>query len=72
MSGQSDRNSNTTTYYITPGNNRIVWAVIKEGAAYAYETTNNFGIKPSLNLKSNVIITSGDGTKQNPFQLSVE
>ena len=30
------------------------------------------GIKPALNLKENVIITSGDGTKNNPFQLSIE
>ena len=28
------------------------------------------GIKPALNLKSNVIITGGDGTKNNPFTLS--
>ena len=30
-----------------------------------------FAIKPALNLKSNVIITSGDGTKENPFELKL-
>ena len=29
------------------------------------------GIKPALNLKQNVIITSGDGTKNNPFNIEL-
>ena len=29
------------------------------------------GIKPALNLKSNVIITGGDGTKNNPFTIEL-
>ena len=31
-----------------------------------------YDIRPTLNLKSNVIITGGDGTKNNPFTLSLE
>ena len=30
-----------------------------------------YSIKPTLNLKSNVIITSGDGTLQNPFTIEL-
>ena len=33
--------------------------------------SNANGIKPALNLKQNVIITSGDGTKNNPFTLDL-
>lgn len=35
-------------------------------------TSNASGIKPSMNLKSNVIITGGEGTLQNPFTLALE
>ena len=36
-----------------------------------YTVNSSFGIKPALNLKSNVIITSGDGTLQNPFEIEL-
>ena len=41
--------------------------------SYANELlpTSAIGIKPALNLKSNIIITSGDGTLQNPFQIEL-
>ena len=29
------------------------------------------GIKPSMNLKSNVVITGGTGTKENPFTVEL-
>ena len=28
-------------------------------------------IKPVLNLKSNIVITSGNGTKENPFEIAL-
>ncbi len=34
--------------------------------------TKTLSIKPALNLKSNVIITSGDGTKENPFEIALQ
>ena len=40
--------------------------------ANQYVSTRLLGINPSMNLKSNVIITGGDGTKNNPFTLSVQ
>ena len=33
--------------------------------------TSQLAIKPALNLKSNVVITSGDGTKENPFEIEL-
>ena len=41
-------------------------------ASYGWgPTTNTIGVKPALNLKSNVIITGGDGTLQNPFTVEL-
>ena len=42
------------------------------GGGYNADNIEIFAIRPALNLKSNVIITSGDGTKENPFELSVQ
>ena len=39
--------------------------------ANQYVSTRLLGINPSMNLKSNVIITGGDGTKNNPFTIEL-
>ena len=73
MSGQFNRNINNINYFtITPYNTQNIRYV--ENTSNAPNTAINmeYGIKPSFNLKPNVIITSGDGTKNNPFILSVE
>ena len=36
-----------------------------------YNPTYAAGVQPSLNLKSNVQIVNGDGTKENPFQVEL-
>ena len=33
--------------------------------------SSKYGIKPAMNLKENVIITGGTGTKNDPFQISL-
>ena len=75
MTGQFDsQTANTSFYCLTPfplGSDKI-WAIIREGAAYSYTTNNSYGIKPAFNLKENVIIASGDGTLQNPFQIELK
>ena len=38
---------------------------------FSYLPSVEYGIKPSLNLKSNVVITGGDGTKEQPFTLEL-
>ncbi|HIR59050.1 MAG TPA: hypothetical protein IAB38_03275 [Candidatus Onthousia excrementipullorum] len=82
MAGQFDRyavkggtNSKglTTTYWIlTPNSMLYLRSVNSNGNANDYSPSYAYGIKPVLNLKSNVIITSGDGTLQNPFQIALE
>ena len=72
MSSQSDRYENNISYWtltlFNSSSSRIIFDRTDSGSA---SSTGSYGIKPSLNLKSNVIITSGDGTLQNPFQIEL-
>ena len=71
MSGQFDRYDNNTTYWLlTPSINSQIHNVERGG--YLSGSSSIWAIKPALNLKSNVVITSGDGTLQNPFTLALE
>ena len=78
MSGQFDRYQNNADYWtLTPSDSKYTQTVIYMQtygeAGYGSLKENNqydAGVRPSLNLKSNVTITSGDGTKNNPFTLS--
>ena len=47
--------------------NRITY-----GAAQKSSSTESYNIQPAMNLKSNVVITGGKGTKEEPFTLSVQ
>ena len=74
MSGQFDISINNTSYWtLTPA----VWCMQTYGngftrsSYYGHFPTSHEGIKPSMNLKSNIIITSGDGTKNNPFMIEL-
>ena len=63
---------NVAYWLITPINNNISVRLFNgNGTLYQYNILNPFAIKPTLNLKSNVIITSGDGTKENPFAIEL-
>ena len=73
MSGQFDRYGNNTTYWtLTLSDSNHIHNVTLQDSERGSLPSENGGIKPSFNLKSNVIITSGDGTIQNPFQISLE
>ena len=73
MSGQFNRYENNASYWtLTLQNSSSIRNVKNISISSESNTTNKFSIKPSLNLKSNVIITSGDGTLQNPFTLALE
>ena len=72
MVGQFDRYSNNTNYWlITPYSTSHVRYVGSYGNANNNIPANACGVRPSLNLKSNVEITSGTGTKSDPFVLSL-
>ena len=71
--GQFERSVNNINYWLlTPYSSSNVRYVSYIGNAFSINSTNAIDVRPSLNLKSNVVITSGDGTKINPFQLSVQ
>ena len=71
MSGQFDRYGNNTYYWtLTPYSSSIVRYVDYDGYAHYRNPSRATGVRPSINLKSNVQITSGTGTKSDPFVLT--
>ena len=74
MSGQFDRYGNNKSYWtLTPYSSSSVRYVHNYGnASYSLRSSDAYGVRPSVNLKSNVVITGGDGTKDRPFTLSVQ
>ena len=82
MSGQferyalKDENSSTglTAIYwtLTPYNISYVRSVSSDGNSYGNNPSNSYSIRSSLNLKSNVVITSGTGTKSDPFEIALQ
>ena len=71
MSGQFDRYGNNTYYWtLTPYSASDVWIVSYNGYAHRYSPSLAGGVRPSLNLKSNILITEGSGTKEDPFILA--
>ena len=73
MSGQFDRYVNNKTYWtLTPYSSSNVRYVDNFGNANSYSpSSTSDGVRPSVNLKSNVQIVNGDGTLNSPFELSV-
>ena len=72
MAGQFDKNGNNTGYWtLTPYSTTSVRYVISSGIVNNYGPADSCGSRPSMNLKSNVIITGGDGTKNSPFQIKL-
>ena len=81
MSGQFERYSVkggststglTTSYWtLTPYSSFNVRYVGYTGDTSSNSPSRLYGVRPSINLKSNVEITSGTGTKSDPFVLSL-
>ncbi len=73
VKGGSTSTGLTTIYWtLTPYSTSGVRRVYSDGAAdYGTHSLAN-GVRPSINLKSNVIITSGDGTKEDPFEIALQ
>ena len=84
MSGQFVRNltkeggyeTGLTTFYwlLNPFRSwkSEVRVVINNGTISYVVLSSEASIRPAMNLKSNVIITSGDGTKENPFEIALQ
>ena len=73
MAGQFDRYGNNSIYWIlTPYSTSRVRNVADNGIAGFNSPSYARGVRPSMNLKSNVIITGGTGTKSDPFTLALK
>ena len=44
-----------------------VWGAFYSGSDYSDGPTNSYGVRPSVNLKSDIQIMGGSGTKSNPY-----
>ena len=72
MTGQFDKYGNNTGYWtLTPYSTSYVRYVKNDGTGTYGSPTYSHGFRPSMNLKSNVVITGGDGTKNSPFQIKL-
>ena len=72
MAGQFDKYGNNTNYWIlTPYNASIVRYVNLNGYSVSNSPTTSNSPRPAMNLKSNVIITGGKGTKEEPFTIKL-
>ena len=72
MSGQFDRYGNNTPYWtLTPYSPSIVRIVGNHGNADYDTSSDAYGVRPSINLKSNVQIVNGDGTLNSPFEIQL-
>ncbi len=74
MTGQVNTNSNAIHYWLLNGydeNNN--WVMTPYGSYYYYNTSESyFSYKPAMNLKANVIITGGRGTRNEPFLVKLK
>ena len=72
MAGQFDKQgANGNGYWLLSPLNATIVYVVSDSSVINPTPAPVHGIKPSLNLKTNVIITSGDGTLQNPFEIEL-
>ena len=66
----SGYNSSSNIWLITPDSSSIVWIVSNGGyGSSSANPSNSNGARPSINLKSNIVITGGSGTKNDPFTI---
>ena len=72
MVGQFDRYGNNIDYWtLTPYSTFSVRVVYNHGIAETFAPILSNGVRPSINLKSSVQITSGTGVKSDPFVLTL-
>ena len=72
MAGQFDRYGNNNNYWtVTPESASSVRYVCDRGNASNSLPSDALGVRPSINLKSNVQIVNGDGTLNSPFEIQL-
>ncbi len=68
----SGYNSSSDMWLITPYSSSYVWGVNYSGNANNYLPYYGRAARPSIYLKSNVVITGGSGTKSDPFTIALK
>ena len=53
-------------WLITPYSSNV-WSVSSHGYGYSHSPSLTYGGRPTIHLKSEIVIKSGSGTKQDPF-----
>ena len=66
----SGYSSSSWIWLMNPNSTSSVWFVDNGGYGGNNSPTLTNGGRPSINLKSNIKITGGNGTKDNPFEIS--
>ena len=59
-------------WLLNPYSSSNVWYVSSRGYANINTPSCAYGTRPSINLKSNIVITGGSGTKSNPFTIALK
>ena len=57
-------------WLLNPYSSSNVWRVSSNGNAYSINPSNTSGVRPSINLKSNIQLSGGSGTKDDPYTIS--
>ena len=65
-------NSSSDIWLITPYSSSTVWYVRSNSSADTYVLSRTSGTRPSIYLKSNIVITGGTGTKSDPFTIALK
>ena len=67
---ESDYSSSSDMWLINPNNTSYGWSVNNYGSTNLNGPSITRGCRPSINLKSNIKIIGGKGTKEDPFEIS--
>lgn len=64
---------NNEYFYLSNSNNKNeIWYINEEGAITTNKGTDIIGVKPVITIKANLEFISGDGTKNNPYNIEKE
>ncbi len=75
MIGKGSTDTNTGILLITPySNSSYIRYIANTSDLSAYPSPSSFawGVRPSINLNSNVVITGGEGTEQKPYEIKCD
>ena len=67
----SGYSSSSSIWLMNPYSTSSVGVVVDYGNASRSSASALYGGRPSINLKSDIKITGGNGTKDNPFEISL-